>query len=136
MPYIKNKCFSIAYESMTDKAVNDRAKIVKNSDNLKTASMSKEYLFFNGLKNISGNSIAKSSRKSVTNLDAAQRQGKYKSVMQRSVLAPRLLIIGEVGYLPFDTSESKLFSRSSQSAMKKSIGIINHLLAPDVKHLT
>lgn len=44
----------------------------------------------------------------VLQLSTAQRQGKYKSVMQRSVIAPRLLIIDEIGYLPFDVSESKL----------------------------
>ena len=44
----------------------------------------------------------------ILQLSTAQRQGKYKSVMQRSVLAPKLLIIDEVGYLPFDTNESKL----------------------------
>ena len=44
----------------------------------------------------------------ILQLTTAQRQGKYKSVMQRSVVAPKLLIIDEIGYLPFDTSESKL----------------------------
>lgn len=44
----------------------------------------------------------------ILQLSTAQRQGKYKSVMQRSVLAPKLLIIDEIGYLPFDISESKL----------------------------
>jgi DNA replication protein DnaC len=38
----------------------------------------------------------------------AQRQEKYKSVMQRSVMAPRLLIIDEIGYLPFSAQEAKL----------------------------
>jgi DNA replication protein DnaC len=41
-------------------------------------------------------------------LTIAQRQDKYKQVMQRSVLAPKLLIIDEVGYLPFTAQESKL----------------------------
>jgi len=44
----------------------------------------------------------------ILQLTTAQRQDKYKSVMQRSVIAPRLLIIDEIGYLPFDASESKL----------------------------
>lgn len=44
----------------------------------------------------------------ILQLSTAQRQGKYKSVMQRSVLAPKLLIIDEIGFLPFDISESKL----------------------------
>lgn len=44
----------------------------------------------------------------VLQLTTAQRQGKYKMVMQRSVVAPGLLIIDEIGYLPFDVQESKL----------------------------
>ncbi|MCU7307036.1 ATP-binding protein, partial [Escherichia albertii] len=31
----------------------------------------------------------------------AQRQGRYKTTLQRGVMAPRLLIIDEIGYLPF-----------------------------------
>jgi DNA replication protein DnaC len=42
-------------------------------------------------------------------LTTAQRQGKYKSVMQRSVTAPRLLIVDEVGYLPFSREQADLF---------------------------
>jgi len=44
----------------------------------------------------------------ILQLSTAQRQGKYKVVLQRSVLAPKLLIIDEIGYLPFDAHESKL----------------------------
>ena len=44
----------------------------------------------------------------ILQLSTAQRQGKYKSVMQRSVLAPKLLIIDEIGYLPFDANDAKL----------------------------
>lgn len=44
----------------------------------------------------------------ILQLTTAQRQDKYKQVMQRSVLAPRLLIIDEIGYLPFSAQESKL----------------------------
>ena len=44
----------------------------------------------------------------ILQLTTAQRQDKYKSVMQRSVLAPKLLIIDEIGYLPFSAQESKL----------------------------
>lgn len=44
----------------------------------------------------------------VLQLSTAQRQGKYKQVIQRSVQAPRLLIIDEIGYLPFNAQESKL----------------------------
>ncbi len=44
----------------------------------------------------------------ILQLTTAQRQDKYKTVMQRSVLAPKLLIIDEIGYLPFSAQESKL----------------------------
>lgn len=44
----------------------------------------------------------------ILQLATAQRQESYKQVMQRSVLAPRLLIIDEIGYLPFNAHESKL----------------------------
>ena len=42
-------------------------------------------------------------------LDTAKRQGKLKNYMQRSILAPRLLIIDEIGYLPFGREEANLF---------------------------
>ena len=44
----------------------------------------------------------------ILQLTTAQRQNKYKQVMQRSVLAAKLLIIDEIGYLPFTAQESKL----------------------------
>ncbi|HAW0238812.1 TPA: AAA family ATPase, partial [Escherichia coli] len=34
-------------------------------------------------------------------LSTVQRQGRYKTTLQRGVMAPRLLIIDEIGYLPF-----------------------------------
>ncbi|RDP83126.1 transposase/IS protein [Escherichia coli] len=34
-------------------------------------------------------------------LSTAQHQGRYKTTLQRGVMAPRLLIIDEIGYLPF-----------------------------------
>lgn len=42
-------------------------------------------------------------------LESAQRQGRYKEVMKRSVLGPRLLIIDEIGYLPFSDTQANLF---------------------------
>ncbi|MGI9292655.1 MAG: IS21-like element helper ATPase IstB [Pseudomonadales bacterium] len=42
-------------------------------------------------------------------LETAQRQGRYKQVMQRSVLAPRLLVIDEIGYLPMSGDQANLF---------------------------
>lgn len=44
----------------------------------------------------------------ILQLSTAQRQDKYKTTLQRSVVAPKLLIIDEIGYLPFDANESKL----------------------------
>jgi DNA replication protein DnaC len=42
-------------------------------------------------------------------LESAQRQGRYKEVMRRSVLGPRLLIIDEIGYLPFSDTQANVF---------------------------
>lgn len=42
-------------------------------------------------------------------LDTAQRQGRLKQVMQRSVNGPRLLIIDEIGYLPMNREQANLF---------------------------
>jgi DNA replication protein DnaC len=42
-------------------------------------------------------------------LESAQRQGRYKDVLKRSVLGPRLLIIDEIGYLPFSDTQANLF---------------------------
>ncbi|NLZ18418.1 MAG: AAA family ATPase [Desulfobulbaceae bacterium] len=42
-------------------------------------------------------------------LESAQRQGRYKEVLRRSVLGPRLLIIDEIGYLPFSDTQANLF---------------------------
>lgn len=42
-------------------------------------------------------------------LATAQRQGRYKNIFQRGVSQPRLLIIDELGYLPFDQEQAKLF---------------------------
>ncbi len=42
-------------------------------------------------------------------LSTAQRQGRYKTTLNRGVMAPKLLIIDEIGYLPFSQEEAKLF---------------------------
>lgn len=39
--------------------------------------------------------------------------------MQRVVLAPKLLIIDEIGYLPFGREEANLFLMLLPSAMKR-----------------
>lgn len=42
-------------------------------------------------------------------LAAAQRQGRLKEYMHRQILTPKLLIIDEIGYLPFGRDEANLF---------------------------
>jgi DNA replication protein DnaC len=42
-------------------------------------------------------------------LEAAQRQGRMKELMHRTVAAPKLLIIDEIGYLPFGREQANLF---------------------------
>lgn len=42
-------------------------------------------------------------------LSIASKQGKLKAYLQRSVMAPKLLIIDEIGYLPFGREEANLF---------------------------
>ena len=45
----------------------------------------------------------------IMTLEAAQRQGRFKEVMHRIVAAPKLLIIDEIGYLPFGREQANLF---------------------------
>ena len=42
-------------------------------------------------------------------LDTAQRQGRLKQTLQRSVNGPSLLIIDEIGYLPMTRDQANLF---------------------------
>lgn len=42
-------------------------------------------------------------------LGAAQRQGRLKEYFNRAVLGPSLLIVDEIGYLPFGREEANLF---------------------------
>jgi DNA replication protein DnaC len=42
-------------------------------------------------------------------LSAAHRQGRLKEYFNRAVLGPRLLVIDEIGYLPFGREEANLF---------------------------
>lgn len=42
-------------------------------------------------------------------LEAAQRQGRYQSVLRHAVLGPRLLIIDEIGYLPLTKDQASHF---------------------------
>ncbi len=45
----------------------------------------------------------------VIGLEAAHRQGRMKEFMHRMVAAPKLLIIDEIGYLPFGREQANLF---------------------------
>ena len=45
----------------------------------------------------------------VIGLEAAQRQSRMKEFMHRMVAAPKLLIIDEIGYLPFGREQANLF---------------------------
>ena len=42
-------------------------------------------------------------------LESAQRQGRYKDCLRRSVLGPKLLIIDEIGDLPFSETQANQF---------------------------
>ncbi len=57
-------------------------------------------------------------------LSTAQRQGRYKTTLQRGVMAPRLLIIDEIGYLPFSQEEAKLFFQVIAKRYEKSAMIL------------
>lgn len=52
-------------------------------------------------------------------LSTAKRQGKLKSYMQLSVMGPKLLIIDEIGYLPFGREEANLFFHLVASRYEK-----------------
>ena len=45
----------------------------------------------------------------IITLEAAHRQGRIKEVMHRIVASPKLLIIDEIGYLPFGREQANLF---------------------------
>ncbi len=45
----------------------------------------------------------------ILQLSAAHRQGQLKQYFNRAVLGPRLLVIDEIGYLPFGRDEANLF---------------------------
>ncbi|SRG42862.1 transposase/IS protein [Shigella flexneri 2a] len=59
-----------------------------------------------------------------TSISTAQRQGRYKTTLQRGVMAPRLLIIDEIGYLPFSQEEAKLFFQVIAKRYEKSAMIL------------
>ena len=65
-------------------------------------------------------------------LEAAQRQGRLKEVKHRTVAMPKLLIIDEIGYLPFGR-EQQTSSSSRGEALRQGLDEPN--LEPGVRHL-
>ncbi|OKX24201.1 transposase [Escherichia coli] len=63
-------------------------------------------------------------------LSTAQRQGRYKTTLQRGVMAPRLLIIDEIGYLPFSQEEAKLFLSTAQRQGRYKTTLQRGVMAP------
>ena len=57
-------------------------------------------------------------------LSTSQRQGRYKTTLNRGVMAPKLLIIDEIGYLPFSQEDAKLFFQVIAKRYEKSAMIL------------
>jgi DNA replication protein DnaC len=62
-------------------------------------------------------------------LEAAQRQGRIKEVMHRTVAMPKLLIIDEIGYLPFGREQANLFFQVVAKRYEKGSMILTSNLA-------
>jgi len=62
-------------------------------------------------------------------LEAAQRQGRIKEVMHRTVAIPKLLIIDEIGYLPFGREQANLFFQVVAKRYEKGSMILTSNLA-------
>jgi DNA replication protein DnaC len=62
-------------------------------------------------------------------MEAAQRQGRLKEVMHRTVAAPKLLIIDEIGYLPFGREQANLFFQIVAKRYEKGSLILTSNLA-------
>ncbi len=52
-------------------------------------------------------------------LETAQRQERLKEVLHRSIAMPRLLIIDEIGYLPFGREQANLFFQAIAKRYEK-----------------
>jgi len=52
-------------------------------------------------------------------LETAQRQGRLKEVLHRSIAMPRLLIFDEIGYLPFGRDQANLFFQAIAKRYEK-----------------
>ena len=62
-------------------------------------------------------------------LEAAQRQGRMKEMMHRTVATPKLLIIDEIGYLPFGREQANLFFQVVARRYEKGSMILTSNLA-------
>lgn len=62
-------------------------------------------------------------------LEAAQRQGRMKEALHRTVASPKLLIIDEIGYLPFGREQANLFFQVVARRYEKGSMILTSNLA-------
>lgn len=62
-------------------------------------------------------------------MDAAQRQGRLKQTMQRSINALSLLIIDEIGYLPMTKEQANLFFQAIANRYEKGSVILTSNLS-------
>jgi DNA replication protein DnaC len=62
-------------------------------------------------------------------LEAAQRQGRMKEMMHRTVAMPKLLIVDEIGYLPFGREQANLFFQVVARRYEKGSMILTSNLA-------
>ena len=54
----------------------------------------------------------------------SQRQGRYKTTLNRAVMAPKLFIIDVIDYLPFSQEEARLFFQVIAKGYEKSVMIL------------
>jgi DNA replication protein DnaC len=62
-------------------------------------------------------------------MEAAKRQGRMKEALHRTVAAPKLLIIDEIGYLPFGREQANLFFQVVAKRYEKGSIILTSNLA-------
>ena len=60
----------------------------------------------------------------ILQLETAKRQQRYKEVLDRGVLNPRLLIIDEIGYLPLSQEQANLFFQVVAKRYEKGATIV------------
>ena len=60
-------------------------------------------------------------------LEAAHRQGRAKEIMHRVIAMPKLLIIDEIGYLPFGREQANLFFQVVARRYEKGSMILTNL---------